>query len=107
MLAGADRRVVIRWLGRIALAPAAGLAVHQLRFWLAFGGNAGTELARQGHAYLHSLAPWIVLLLGVTVGGFLWVLGSALAGQRSVPRYTLSLVGLWLVCSACLIVIFA
>ena len=86
--------------------PASALAVHQLRYLLAFGGSAGAELARQGHSYLHSLVPWIVLLIGVAVGGFLWGLGRALAGQRSVRRYTLSLAALWVVCSLCLVAIY-
>jgi hypothetical protein len=106
MLVAADRRVVIRSIARAALVPAAALVVHQLRFWLAFGGSASVELARQGHSYLHSLVPWIVLLLGVAVGAFLWALGRAVAGQRSIPRYTISLLGLWLVCSACLVTIY-
>ena len=106
MIARPDCRAVIRGLARGALVPAAALAVHQLRFVLAFGGGAGLELARQGHSYLHSVVPWIVVLLGVATGGFLWALGRALAGQRSLPRYTLSLAGLWLVCSACLIAIY-
>lgn len=81
--------------------------MHQLRFWLAFGSGAKVELARQGHAYLHSLVPWIVLLLGLAVGIFLWALGRALGRQRSAPRHTLSLVALWLVCSLCLVAIYA
>jgi hypothetical protein len=89
------------------LVPVAALAVHQLRYLLAYGGDAGVQLARQGHSYLHSLVPWIVLLIGVAVGGFLWGLGRALAGQRSVPRYTLSLAALWMVCSVCLVAIYA
>ena len=106
MLAGSDRRAVIRAIARVAVVPAGALAVHQLRFWLAFGGHASAELASQGHAYLHSVVPWIVLLLGVAVGGFLWALGRSLTGQRSTPRYTLSLTALWLVCSVCLIAIY-
>jgi hypothetical protein len=106
MIARADCRALIRLLARAALVPAAALAVHQLRFLLAFGPNAGLELARQGHSYLHSLVPWIVLLIGVAAGAFLWGLGRALRGQTSVPRYTMSLVGLWVVCSACLVAIF-
>ena len=98
MIVRADRRWLVRSLLRVALVPAAALLVHQLRFMLAFGSGAGAELARQGHSYLHSLVPWIVLLIGVAVGGFLWALGRALRGQRSVPRYTLSLAALWLVC---------
>jgi hypothetical protein len=106
MIARAHRGAVLRCLVRGALVPAAALAVHQLRFVLAFGGSAGIELARQGHSYLHSLVPWIVLLIGLAVGAFLWGLGRALAGQRSVPRYTLSLAALWVVCSVCLVAIY-
>jgi hypothetical protein len=73
---------------------------------LAFGGNARAELARQGHAYLHSLTPWLVFLIGLAAGALLWALGRAMSGQRSVRRYTLSLTALWLVCSLCLIAIY-
>ena len=106
MAAGADRRAVSRCLARVALVPAGALAVHQLRFMLAFGGHAGVELARQGHSYLHSLVPWIMLLTGLAVGAFLWGLGRALGGERSVSRHTLSLAALWLVCSVCLVAIY-
>jgi hypothetical protein len=106
MIARADRGAVIRGLGRAALVPAAALAVHQLRFMLAFGGHSGPVLARQGHAYLHSWVPWIILMIGIAVGGFLWALGRALAGNRSATRYTLSLMALWMVCAACLIAIY-
>ena len=91
----------------VALLPAAAFAVHQLRFWLAFGGGAGVELQRSGHSYLHSIVPWIVLLLALTVGGFLRAAGRALAGQRSLPRYALSLTGLWVLCSLALVTIYA
>jgi hypothetical protein len=86
--------------------PAAALSVHQLRFALAFGGNAGAALEQQGHAYMHSLVPWLLLLVGAAVGGFLWAAGRAVAGQRSVPRYVVSLGALWLLCTACLIGIY-
>ena len=106
MIVRGSSRAMIRRLGRGALMPVAALVVHQLRYTLAFGGHAGVELARQGHAYLHSLVPWIVLLIGVAVGAFLWALGRALGGQRTLSRYTLSLAGLWLLCSACLVGIY-
>jgi hypothetical protein len=92
---------------RAALVPAAAFAVHQLRFMLAFDRASGAQLAQTGHAYLHSLVPWLVALLGVAVGVFLWGLGRALAGQRSAPRYTLSLAALWLLCTVCLVAIYA
>jgi hypothetical protein len=106
MTARANWRAVIRGLIKASLVPAAALAVHQLRYTLAFGSNASLELERQGHSYLHSLVPWIILLIGVAVGGFLCSLGRALSGQTSAPRFTLSLAGLWLVCSVCLITIY-
>src|ERR1700735_4318282 len=106
MTARANWRAVTRGLTKASLVPAAALAVHQLRYVLAFGGNASLELERQGHSYLHSLVPWIVLLIGVAVGGFLCSLGRALSGETSAPRFTLSLAGLWLVCSVCLITIY-
>ena len=73
---------------------------------LAFGSSASIELQRQGHSYLHSLVPWIVLLIGVAVGGFLHSLGRAMSGQTSAPRFTLSLAALWCVCTVCLIAIY-
>jgi hypothetical protein len=95
-----------RWLAHVALLPPAAFAVHQLRYLLAYGGQAGIELQRTGHSYLHSLVPWIVLLLALAAGGFLRALGRTFAGDTSVPRYTMSLAGMWLACSACLVVIF-
>ena len=92
---------------RALLVPAASFIVHQLRFALAFGGLSGGQLARTGHSYLHTLAPWLVLAAGVAAGGFLWALGRAFAGQRSLPRYTLSLTALWLTCTASLVGIYA
>ena len=48
MIACADRRTVVRWVARAALVPAGALAVHQLRYLLAFGGRAGVELRAPG-----------------------------------------------------------
>jgi hypothetical protein len=91
---------------RMSLVPAAALAVHQLRFLLAFGHASGAQLAQTGHAYLHSLVPWIAALIGAAAGGFLCAVGRALSGQRSLRRYTASLAALWLACAGCLIAIY-
>lgn len=96
----------MRLLPRLSLMPAAALLVHQLRFMLAFGGGAGRELQRQGHAYLHSITPWVVLLIAAAVGWFLRALSRAWSGEGSLRRYTLSLLGLWLACTACLLAIY-
>ena len=94
-------------LGQVALLAPAAFAVHQLRYLLAFGGQAGIVLQRTGHSYLHSVTPWIVVLIALVVGGFLRELGQAFAGQKTVPRYTASLAAMWLACSISLIGIFA
>ncbi len=96
----------VRWLAPAALMPAGAFAVHQLRYWLAFHGQAGAELQRQGHAYLHSLVPWIVALVALAIGAFLRSLGRAFGGRCSVPRYTASFAALWLVCAASLVAIY-
>jgi hypothetical protein len=95
-----------RSTAQIALLPAAAFLVHQLRYLLAFGGHAGAVLQETGHSYLNSVVPWLVLLIACVVGGFLRSLGRSLAGQTTVPRYTLSLAGLWIACSSALIAIF-
>ena len=55
-----------------ALVALGELAVHQLRYLLAYGGNSGRELAAQGHSYLDSALPVLcVLALAVLAGGVL------------------------------------
>ena len=106
MLGRVQRGFGVRRVAPVALMPAAAFAVHQLRYWLAFGSRAGLELREQGHSYLHSLVPWIVLMIAIALGGFLCALGRACGGRRSLSRYTVSFVGLWLICAACLVVIY-
>jgi hypothetical protein len=101
-----QRGRAIRRFAPAALTPAAALAVHQLRYWLAYGNGAAAELQRQGHSYLHSVVPWAVLLLALGAGGFLLNLGRTLGGRCSLPRYTLSFTALWLLCSVCLVTIY-
>ncbi|HUE26030.1 MAG TPA: hypothetical protein VMP89_04600 [Solirubrobacteraceae bacterium] len=102
----AERGVLIRRLATAALVPAAAFGVHELRYWLAFGSGAGAALQAQGHSYLHSLVPWIVLLAALVAGAFLQSLGKALGGECSLPRYTVSLGAMWLITSACLLAIY-
>lgn len=97
---------MIRRLAPLALVPAAAFAVHQLRYWLAFGGGAGAQLRVQGHSYLQSLVPWIVLLLAFAAGLFLRAIGRAFRGDCSLPRYTVSFAGLWLLCAGALFAIY-
>jgi hypothetical protein len=86
-----------------ALFPVGAFAVHQLRYALAFGGDASRELADQGHAYLHELTPWIVLALAFGVGGLVarvaraWQSGESErgSGQRLVVLWALAAAGLF------------
>jgi hypothetical protein len=102
----ADRRSSLRGLAQAGLLAPAALAVHELRYLLAFGPNAGLELQRQGHSYLHSLAPWIAVAVALVAGGFLRSLGRACSGRATVSRLSMSFATLWLACTACLVVIY-
>ena len=87
--------------------PAAAIAVHQLRYWLAYGSRANAELAAQGHSYLHSLVPWTVFGIAVGTGLFLRRLARALR-TRSQPTTTrLPAGGLWLATWIGLVAIYA
>jgi hypothetical protein len=103
----AGRPFAVRGLWQVALLPPAAFAVHQLRYLFAYGGAAGVELQRTGHSYLHSVVPWLVMLIALTVGCFLRAVGRAFSGQTSLARFSISLTGLWLACSAALVAIFA
>lgn len=58
--------------------PAAAFAVHQLRYGLAYGPDAKAALAAQGHTYLHSLVPWLVITLAVGLAAFIRRTANAL-----------------------------
>jgi hypothetical protein len=87
--------------------PAAALAVHQLRYWLAYGPRANAELADQGHSYLHSLVPWAILGIAVGTGLFLRRLVRAARNRAEVRAAGLPIGGLWLVTWASLVAIYA
>lgn len=101
-----SRSTLIGLAARAALVPMAAFAVHQLRYLLTYGSGAGAELTDTGHSYLHSVVPWIMLLVGISVGAFLWSLGRAAAGKRSASGNGLSFVSLWMVCAVCLLAIY-
>jgi hypothetical protein len=86
--------------------PAAALAVHQARYSLAYGSNAGRELAAQGHSYLTSVVPWTILALGVAGTAFLRRVARALrTGERGrAPGSTLVL---WAFTTLALVAIYA
>ncbi|HTG33007.1 MAG TPA: hypothetical protein VLB76_08755 [Thermoanaerobaculia bacterium] len=98
-----------------ALMPAAALLVHQLRYELAYRGDASRALGEQGHAYLSSLTPWLVLLAALALGASLgalvqrWAAGGGLrAGSRAdvgAPRFAGARI--WLLATLGLFAIYA
>lgn len=66
----------------LLLLPVGAFVVHQLRYRIAYGPQASAQLAAQGHSYLDSFAPWLVLLLCLATGSFLARLAQALATGR-------------------------
>jgi hypothetical protein len=90
----------------VALFPLGVFAVHQLRYELAFGTDASRELADQGHAYLHELTPWIVLAVGLGLGGLIARLARAWRSGEADRGKGRGLVVLWALASAGLFSIY-
>jgi hypothetical protein len=88
------------------LFPAAAFAVHQLRYRIGYGSQADQALSAQGHGYLESLAPWVVLLLALALGTFLARLARASAG-RATTRARRSFGGLWSLTALSLVATYA
>ena len=70
----------------LVLLPAGALLVHQLRYALGYGSQASAALADQGHAYLGSLVPWLVVLAGFGLGCFIRRLARASQRGRDDAR---------------------
>jgi hypothetical protein len=90
----------------LALLPLSALGVHQLRYELAFGDQAGHELAAQGHAYLTSVTPVLVLAAALVAAELLARFARAYHGDGGAERRPPFLV-LALVIAATLVVIYA
>jgi hypothetical protein len=104
-----DRHLPLR-IRAAALMSAAVLAVHQLRFQLAFGAQADDRLAAQGHQYLGTLTPLAAMLVAIGAGLFLAELARAWrygAGRHRARRPTLAFSALWLLAAVALLAIYA
>lgn len=103
--AGASRRPPRGWLGTLVF-PAGVLAVHQLRYLLAFGSHAGSELSAQGDRYVATaaLAAAGLVLVSLGVGLTRLVAASRGRGTHVVSRAPLWL--LWLGLTVLLVVGF-
>lgn len=88
--------------------PAAALLVHQLRYELAFGADAPRALAAQGHAYLSSMTPWILLLATLAIGASLGSLTRRWAGgaHGAAPRRAAGL-RVWLLATLELVAVYS
>ena len=90
----------------LLLLPVGAFVVHQLRYRIAYGDQASAQLAAQGHSYLDSFAPWLVLLLCLAAGSFLVRVAQALATGRSAERGR-SFATVWIAASCLLTAIYA
>src|SRR5205085_638323 len=94
------------WRLRAAALIAAGaLAVHELRYLLAYGDGSGRAAAAQGHAYVASVTTIVAALLVVAMATFIARLarGVAYGGGRPAPATR----RLWVGATAAMLLIFA
>jgi hypothetical protein len=90
----------------MALFPLGALAMHQLRYELAFGSDASRQLAVHGHGYLQAITPLIVLAATLGLGG--WLVRLARAWRSGEPDHGPGrcLLALWAFASAGLFSIY-
>jgi len=82
-----------------ALLAAGALAVHELRYALAYGDHAGREASAQGHAYVTVLLPVVVLVaLFAAAHALVRFAGGPASASRGRP-----LARLWLGCTVALV----
>src|SRR3954469_14927463 len=89
-----------------ALLMSAALALHELRYLVAYGHHSQRALAEQGHAYLGVVHVLAGVLLAVAAGAFLTRVVTARrtgAGEAAPPRF----IALWLGASLALVAIYS
>lgn len=79
-----------RTLRAVGLLLLGAIVLHWLRYWIAYGEQAASELHRQGHGYLAELLPSLVAIATASIlaATMLRVLGGAAgaSARRSVMR---------------------
>jgi hypothetical protein len=91
-------------LRSFALLGAGALGVHELRYVIAYGGDAGRALADQGHGYLDAVAAVVGLVVLVAVAALLAALVHGAGPARRAGRGWRVR---WLAASGALLAIFA
>src|SRR4051812_42422461 len=84
-----------------ALVLSGALAVHELRYLLAYQGDSGRVLGLQGHAYLTFVTPLVCALLAVAAAHFAGRLARGGSAERP-PCF----VATWLWAAGSLVAIF-
>ena len=84
--------------------PICALAVHQIRYYVAFGSGASAHLARDGHAYLADVEPFALLCVALAIGGLIGRLAASWRHPEtgSAPPFA----RVWALCALTLFAIY-
>jgi hypothetical protein len=85
-----------------ALLGAGALGLHELRYLIGYGGDAGRALAQQGHGYLDAITALIALALVTALAVLLAGLVRGAAATRRPRRWSTR----WLAASGALLTVF-
>ena len=86
-----------------ALLGAGALGLHELRYLIGYGGDAGRALAEQGHGYLDAVTAVVALTLVAALAALVAALvRGAGAAKRPPRRWRVR----WLACSGALLAVF-
>ena len=88
-----------------ALVTATALALHELRYMLAYGDDAGAQLGAQGHAYLSFAGAAATALLVAAVYQFGAALARARRHGRAEPEHA-SFGAAWAAAAAVLLAVY-
>jgi hypothetical protein len=88
-----------------ALIGSAALGVHEARYLIAYGGQSGDELARQGHAYMPFATALVVALLALAAVQLLAAVTRAREGGAGTSTRPAAW-KLWLWASAALLGVY-
>jgi hypothetical protein len=89
----------------VALLAAGSIMVHELRYAVSYGSNAGQALAEQGHSYMPAVESLAIVLLAVALARFCVLLLRARSGLLPEGRPA-SFARLWLAASASLAAVY-